>query len=76
MAQSKTPAAPSNPWWLGGHEECPHCHQLYAYEIEVRCPECDEPGCPHCVTRHVERGFLCVVCVEGCDDTQEAAHGS
>lgn len=40
------------PWWLaGGEEECPHCGQLYAYELEVRCAECDGPMCPHCAVR-------------------------
>ena len=51
----------SVPWWLEGEEECPHCHHLYAYELEIRCPECDEPSCPHCVTLHVE---ICEVCEE------------
>jgi hypothetical protein len=52
-------------WWLEGEEECPHCHQLYAYELEIRCPECDEPSCPHCVRLHVE---ICQV-------TEEAPRG-
>jgi hypothetical protein len=49
------------PWWLQGEEQCPHCHQFYAYEIEVRCHECDGPSCPHCVS-HVEAGIVCVAC--------------
>lgn len=56
----------SMPWWLQGEEECPHCHQLYAYELEIRCPECDEPSCPHCI---------CVICIEGRVVTEEAARG-
>jgi hypothetical protein len=50
------------PWWLGGDEQCPHCHQVYAYEVEVRCCECDGPSCPHCVTRHAETGLVCGAC--------------
>jgi hypothetical protein len=75
MSRSKTLARQSSPWWLGGEEECPHCHQLYAYEIEVRCPECDEPSCPHCVRQHVERGIVCVICNESCEGTQELSGG-
>jgi len=48
-------------WWLQGEEQCPHCHQFYAYEIEVRCPACDGPSCPHCVTR-ATAGIVCVGC--------------
>lgn len=37
------------PWYLsGGDEECPHCGQWYAFELEVRCRDCDSPSCPHC----------------------------
>ena len=37
------------PWWLDDDEEqCPHCLQTYAYEVEVRCVDCDAPSCPHC----------------------------
>jgi hypothetical protein len=50
-------------WWLGGEEECLHCGQLYAYEIEFRCPECDSPTCPHCRKNHE------------CVDLEEDAHG-
>jgi hypothetical protein len=40
------------PWWLAsGEEECAHCGQLYACEVEVRCVECDGPMCPHCSVR-------------------------
>jgi hypothetical protein len=66
---------PSTPWWLEGEEQCPHCHQLYAYELEIRCTECDEPSCPHCVKQHAERGIVCVVCIEGGEVTEEAARG-
>lgn len=61
-------------WWLSGEEECPHCGQLYAYEIEFRCPECDAPSCPHCKREH-ERGLVCVSCVEDPGDREGRAHG-
>ena len=39
----------SVPWWAhGGSERCPVCLQLYAYEVEVRCADCDGPLCPLC----------------------------
>lgn len=52
-AKSRTamvvPTAKAVPWYLGsGDEECPHCGQWYAYELEFRCPDCDTPSCPHC----------------------------
>ena len=72
MSKSKSP---SMPWWLEGEEQCPHCHQLYAYELEIRCAECDEPGCPHCMKQHVERGIVCIVCIAGGEVTEEAARG-
>jgi hypothetical protein len=71
-SKPQTPRAVS--WWLGGEEECPHCHQLYAYEIEVRCPECDGPSCPHCVAR-LERGVVCIVCSTSPAETEEASRG-
>jgi hypothetical protein len=40
---------PDLPWWAaGGSERCPRCHQLYAYELEYRCVDCDGPLCPLC----------------------------
>jgi hypothetical protein len=37
------------PWWLsGGTERCPMCLQLHAYEVQVRCTDCDVPLCPMC----------------------------
>lgn len=75
MPKSRTQTGRGAPWWLGGEEQCPHCHQLYAYEIEVRCPECDGPSCPQCVMQHVQRGLVCVVCSESPEDTQETARG-
>ena len=50
-------------WWLSGEEDCPHCGQLYAYEIEFRCPECDSPSCPHCRHKHSEGHHVCPGCV-------------
>ena len=74
MPNSKRQTGRSMSWWLGGDEECPHCHQLYAYEIEVRCPECDGPSCPHCVAR-LERGIVCIVCSASPEETEEASRG-
>ena len=74
MSKSKAQITRSVAWWLGGDEECPHCHQLYAYEIEVRCPECDGPSCPHCVAR-LERGIVCIVCRASPEATQEGSRG-
>ena len=59
-------------WWLAGEEQCLHCGQLYAYEIEFRCPECDSPSCPHCRKLHSEGHHVCLTCV---DITEEDAHG-
>src|SRR4030095_13803408 len=37
------------PWWLlPGTEMCPVCHQLYLYETEYRCADCDGPTCENC----------------------------
>lgn len=71
MSQRNSPAKRSMPWWQDGEEECPHCHQLYAYQLEVRCPECDGPSCPHCVSR-LEIGIVCV----GCEVVGETPRGS
>lgn len=60
-AQKKSPPK-TTAWWLsGGEEECPHCGQLYAYEVEVRCPDCDGPSCPQCLVTHTEYR-ICVDC--------------
>lgn len=69
VTRTKTSAPP---WWLGGEEECVHCGQLYVYEVEFRCPDCDGPGCPQCKGMHTEGRFVCA----GCAATPaEAAHG-
>jgi hypothetical protein len=52
------------PWWLSaGEEECPQCGEFYALELEFRCPDCDEPLCPHCRIRHTAVHFVCPSCV-------------
>ena len=75
MSISKSPTRTALAWWLAGDEECPHCHQLYAYEIEVRCPACDGPSCPHCVELHVERASVCIVCREDREQLEETSGG-
>ena len=63
-------------WWLsGGDEECPHCGQLYAYEVEFRCPDCDSPGCSHCKRRHAAGHDACAACVDGGDNAEGLSHG-
>ena len=49
-ARPKTKTAVNEtPWWLtSGDVVCPHCGQLYHYEREYRCPDCDEPSCRDC----------------------------
>lgn len=52
-------------WWLDeGDEECPHCGQLYIYERELRCTDCDSPVCPHCRKVHAAGHHVCPDCVE------------
>lgn len=52
------------PWYLsGGDEQCPHCGQFYALELEFRCPDCDSPSCPHCKSKHEDERFVCPGCV-------------
>jgi hypothetical protein len=63
-ASSSTTASKAPPWYLSdGDEECPHCGQLYVYELEFRCPDCDTPSCPHCTSKHADDRVVCVVCV-------------
>lgn len=64
-ARSKSKAAQKAvSWYLSSEDEqCPHCGQLYAYELEFRCPDCDSPGCPHCKTKHEDERFVCSACV-------------
>lgn len=58
-------------WWLGGDEECPHCGQFYAYEIEFRCPECDRPSCPHCRQQHAQGHNVCPECVNVAEESTD-----
>ena len=60
------------PWWAhGGSERCPRCLQLFAYEAEYRCIDCDGPLCPFCaVTVTVEVADVrCADC--GCEEEEE-----
>lgn len=71
MPKAKSRSQTANavlPWYLGGEdEECPHCGQWYAYELEFRCPDCDGASCPHCKSQHADAGtgqrFVCPGCV-------------
>lgn len=64
--------AKAKPWWLtADDEECPGCFQGYAYELEVRCIDCDSPLCPTCVVR---RGKA-VLCRECADQRERAEEG-
>lgn len=65
---------PAPPWWAEAgpdDEPCPLCYQSYAYEIEVRCVDCDCPLCPACVV--VERVSALVHLCPGCSDARAAA---
>jgi hypothetical protein len=65
-AKLKTGTAAMTAWWVSdGDEECPHCGQLYIYELEYRCPDCDSPTCLHCKKKHAEGYHVCPECVEG-----------
>jgi hypothetical protein len=44
-------------------EQCPDCLQLYAYELEIRCFDCDSPLCPFCVFR-IDVDWFCLGCKE------------
>jgi hypothetical protein len=58
----------ATPWWLDeGEEQCPFCLAGYAYELEVRCVDCDRPSCPRCavVAREVRVVASCPECARG-----------
>ena len=62
------PARP--PWWAeGGSEICLFCEQRYAYEMEVRCVDCDSPACPVCAV--TERITAVVHRCPGCCHDEE-----
>jgi hypothetical protein len=44
-------------------EQCPHCLQIYFFELERRCTVCDGPMCPFCVIRFEAQHF-CAACHE------------
>jgi hypothetical protein len=63
-----------NPWWLEpGTEICPTCHQVYLYETEYRCTDCDGPRCQNCVQ---VREALTIVCLDCFDCSEEEAEVS
>jgi transcription elongation factor Elf1 len=70
-ASMRSKKARQKPWWLAGEEECPHCGQLYAYEVEVRCVACDGPICPHCSVRSASMHY-CPDCGASGGDIAEA----
>jgi hypothetical protein len=62
-------------WWLSdGDEVCLHCGQLYVYEVELRCPECDRPYCPQC-KRTREHQSVCPDCVQVSSAAEGSANG-
>jgi predicted RNA-binding Zn-ribbon protein involved in translation (DUF1610 family) len=68
-AKVKTGVAAMTAWWVSdGDEECPHCGQLYIYELEFRCPDCDSPACLHCKRKHAQGYHVCPECFEGADN--------
>jgi len=53
------------PWWLSpGTEICPVCHQLYLYETEYRCEDCDGPMCENCVAVSELSVTVCLPCFD------------
>lgn len=62
-SQSKTVRKVVRWYLIGGDEVCSHCGQLYAYELEFRCPDCDGPSCPQCKSKHSDERFVCPGCV-------------
>jgi hypothetical protein len=52
-------------WWLEeGTEICPACNQLYLYETEYRCVDCDGPMCSQCVPVKQTLTIVCPTCLE------------
>ena len=74
MAEPRPARSDTPPWWAeGGSERCPFCEQLYFYEVEVRCVDCDRPACPHCVC--CERTEHLTTVVRRCPECAAAASG-
>ena len=60
-------------WWLEtGTEICPSCHQLYLYETQYRCEDCDGPTCSDCVQQSESLTMVCPTCVE-CNESDVEA---
>ncbi len=49
---------------MEGDEECPGCGQLYIYEMEFHCPDCEITTCIHCRRRHSGGRLVCVSCID------------
>lgn len=66
MAKARSRTADSlAPWWLTeGDDECHACGQLYIYELEFFCPDCETVTCMHCRRRHPDGRWVCVSCAE------------
>jgi hypothetical protein len=47
---------------LHATEVCAFCGQLYAYEMERRCANCDAPVCYFCAITHEARQIVCCKC--------------
>jgi hypothetical protein len=67
MPQRSMPAA-------SAFEQCSRCLQLYSFEYERRCYDCDGPLCPFCVER-IEARWICLECKEGSDDRARNVEG-
>lgn len=53
-------------------QTCPFCLQLYPYEVEYRCVQCDEPVCPFCIVEVKLEQRCCPSCAVS---ELEAEHG-
>ena len=61
---SEVAKRPETRWWLeAGTELCSACDQLYLYETEYRCADCDGPRCRDCV--QVRQSLtVCLTCFD------------
>lgn len=63
MARRVATVSVSLSWWLAeGEEQCVHCGLPYLHELEIRCTDCDGPGCPHCEVLLQEGRAGCPAC--------------